>query len=130
MLAREYCDKNKSMKKPIIVSHHMLAGMTKPKDEETKVEENDDEDTIALKKAIKNKMSKSDPNSAIFMEDDEDKVILKVKKAYCEPMVDIDDNENKNPILDYCENIIFPAQGKFFVERSEKNGGSKLYENY
>lgn len=31
------------------------------------------------------KMSKSDPNSAIFMEDTEQEVKTKIKKAYCPP---------------------------------------------
>jgi tyrosyl-tRNA synthetase len=49
MLAREYCDvaKPKIRHKPIILSHHMLAGL----------------------KEGQLKMSKSDPDSAIFMED-------------------------------------------------------------
>ncbi len=33
------------------------------------------------------KMSKSDPNSAIFMEDSEADVNTKIKKAYCPPQV-------------------------------------------
>jgi tyrosyl-tRNA synthetase len=49
MLAREYCDvtRPKIKHKPIILSHHMLAGL----------------------KEGQEKMSKSDPDSAIFMED-------------------------------------------------------------
>ena len=48
MLAREYCDKiNVKEGKPIILSHHMLSGLKEG----------------ALK------MSKSDPDTAIFMED-------------------------------------------------------------
>jgi hypothetical protein len=51
MLAREYCefpDVKKKKRKPIILSHHMLMGL----------------------KAGQAKMSKSDPESAIFMEDE------------------------------------------------------------
>ena len=33
------------------------------------------------------KMSKSDPNSAIFMEDSEAEVSTKIKKAFCPPQV-------------------------------------------
>lgn len=33
------------------------------------------------------KMSKSDPNSAIFMEDSESEVASKIKKAFCPPLV-------------------------------------------
>lgn len=35
------------------------------------------------------KMSKSDPNSAIFMEDSESEVASKIKKAFCPPLVSI-----------------------------------------
>lgn len=49
MLAREYCDGVKRKLKPIILSHHMLPGLLEGQE----------------------KMSKSDPDSAIFMEDTE-----------------------------------------------------------
>ena len=41
-------------------------------------------------------MSKSDPNSAIFMEDSRADVQKKVKQAYCPPQIIKD-----NPIIDY-----------------------------
>ncbi|KAG6383253.1 hypothetical protein SASPL_156999 [Salvia splendens] len=49
MLAREYCDDIKRKNKPIILSHHMLPGLQEGQE----------------------KMSKSDPSSSIFMEDEE-----------------------------------------------------------
>jgi len=87
MLAREYME-NKDIKKkyrfsPIILSHHMLAGL----------------------KQGQEKMSKSDPDSAIFMEDEKADVKRKITKAYCPPLV-----VEGNPILDYTKHIIF---GKF-----------------
>jgi len=54
MLAREYCS---SSSKPVIVSHHMLFGL----------------------KEGQSKMSKSDPDSAIFMEDSVKDVERKIK---------------------------------------------------
>jgi len=59
MLAREYADDAKLDHKPVIISHHMLAGLTGEK------------------------MAKSDPDSAIFMEDSELDITRKMKKAYC-----------------------------------------------
>ena len=47
MLARKYCDHVKGKRTPIILSHHMLYGL----------------------KEGQEKMSKSDPDSALFMED-------------------------------------------------------------
>lgn len=58
MLAREYCDvcKPKRKFKPVILSHRMMPGL----------------------KQGQEKMSKSDPESAIFMEDSEQEVNTKV----------------------------------------------------
>lgn len=61
MLAREYCDAAGIKHKPIILSHHMLYGL----------------------KAGQEKMSKSDPDSAIFMEDTPEDVARKIQNAYC-----------------------------------------------
>ena len=63
-------------------------------------------------------MSKSDPNSAIFMEDTEAEVSTKIKKAFCPPGV-----VEGNPCLEYAAHIVFPWFGKFSVSRSEANGG-------
>ncbi|WIA24057.1 hypothetical protein OEZ85_013671 [Tetradesmus obliquus] len=68
------------------------------------------------------KMSKSDPNSAIFMEDSEGDVNVKIKKAFCPPQV-----TEGNPCIEYIEHIVFPWFSKFELNRSEANGGSKTY---
>jgi tyrosyl-tRNA synthetase len=47
-------------------------------------------------------MSKSNPDSAIFMEDTVKDVEKKIKKAFCPEKI-----IEGNPILDYCRNIIF-----------------------
>jgi tyrosyl-tRNA synthetase len=98
MLAREYCDIMKIKHKPIILSHHMLMGL----------------------KEGEEKMSKSHPESAIFMEDTEAEVNVKIKKAYCPP-----GQVENNPLIDYVRHIIFPKFGKFVVTRTEANGGNK-----
>ena len=92
MLAREYSDDVKITHKPIIVSHHMLKSL-----------KGDD------------KMSKSIPDSAIFMEDSADEVNRKIKHAFC-PAKQVDDN----PIFDYIKYLIFPKLGKFELKRQEK----------
>eukprot|EP00606_Chrysophyceae_sp_TOSAG23-5_P001043 GSChrysophyteH2.ASY1.ANO1.1678.1 assembled CDS len=88
MLAREYAGDKKKKFKPIIVSHHMLSGL----------------------KEGQEKMSKSDPDSAIFMEDSEADVKRKIKKAYCPPEI-----VEKNPILDYARNIVIAYYGKLSI---------------
>lgn len=67
-------------------------------------------------KAGQAKMSKSDPDSAIFMEDSPEDVSRKIKKAFCEPK-----SISENPILDYCKSIIFPSFGKLTVEPKGKD---------
>jgi len=103
MLAREYCDEAKIKYKPVIVSHHMLAGL----------------------KEGQEKMSKSDPDSAIFMEDSESEVNTKIKKAFCPPGV-----VEKNPILEYIKYIIFQSLNVLEVERRVEDGGNKVYKTY
>jgi len=103
MLAREYCDQTrpKIKHKPIILSHHMLMGL----------------------KQGQEKMSKSDPDSAIFMEDAEADVKRKIKKAYCPPEV-----AEGNPILDYARHIVMGYFGEIAVEI--KDEGTRVYTDY
>eukprot|EP00190_Bangiopsis_sp_CCMP1999_P003327 CAMPEP_0198730278 /NCGR_PEP_ID=MMETSP1475-20131203/23724_1 /TAXON_ID= ORGANISM="Unidentified sp., Strain CCMP1999" /NCGR_SAMPLE_ID=MMETSP1475 /ASSEMBLY_ACC=CAM_ASM_001111 /LENGTH=393 /DNA_ID=CAMNT_0044493067 /DNA_START=24 /DNA_END=1205 /DNA_ORIENTATION=+ len=105
MLAREYCDltKPKIKNKPIILSHPMLPGL----------------------KQGQEKMSKSDPESAIFMEDTEQEVRKKIKKAYC-PEKTIEGN----PCLEYTKQLVFPKLGKLEVKRKEEDGGDITYESF
>ncbi|KAE9611544.1 putative tyrosine--tRNA ligase [Lupinus albus] len=103
VLAREYCDDIKRKNKPIILSHHMLPGLQEGQE----------------------KMSKSDPLSSIFMEDEEAEVNLKIKKAFCPPKV-----VGKNPCLEYVKYLILPWFNEFKVERGAANGGDKTFKNF
>ncbi|XP_050224701.1 tyrosine--tRNA ligase 1, cytoplasmic [Mercurialis annua] len=103
VFAREYCDDIKRKNKPVILSHHMLPGLQEGQD----------------------KMSKSDPSSSIFMEDEEAEVNVKIKKAFCPPQ-----QVEKNPCLEYIKYIVFPWFKEFRVERSAEHGGEKIYESY
>lgn len=82
MLAIEYCDLIKRKLKPIIVSHPMLMGL-------------DGSD----------KMAKSNPNSAIFMDDSDQDIDAKINQAYCKP-----GDIKKNPILEYFKYIVFEKE--------------------
>ena len=116
ILAREYHDhlfNNKSKQKllnfrlkPIIVSHHMLMGL----------------------KEGQEKMSKSDPDSAIFMEDTIEDVNRKIKRAFCRPK-----EIEGNPIMDYYRHIIFPyleIDNKTLSIDKKEWGGMKTYSKY
>jgi tyrosyl-tRNA synthetase len=105
--------------KPVVVSHHMLMGLGKPSSTETDV----------VERAIDHKMSKSKPETAIFMNDTFRDVERKIGKAYCpEGVVEC------NPILEYCRYIIFEKlseMGKSFnIDRPQKYGGPLSFESY
>eukprot|EP00877_Chromochloris_zofingiensis_P006719 jgi/Chrzof1/22/Cz01g00230.t1 len=100
MLAREYCDDIKRKFKPVILSHRMMPGLLEGQE----------------------KMSKSDPNSAIFMEDSEGDVNVKIKKAYCPPQV-----VEGNPCIEYIRHIVFPWFKSIEIKRPEQFGGDKAY---
>lgn len=68
-------------------------------------------------------MSKSDPDSAIFMEDTIEDVNRKIKKSFCPEKI-----VEGNPILDYCKSIILPSFGTFTIEI--KNVGKRDYTTY
>lgn len=102
MLAREYCDdcRPKRKLKPIVLSHEMLPGLLQGQE----------------------KMSKSDPKSAIFMEDSEADVNSKIKGAFCPPQ-----QVDGNPCLAYVRLIVLPWYGSFEVSRKAEQGGNKAY---
>lgn len=70
-------------------------------------------------------MSKSDPESAIFMEDTEADVNRKIKNAFCPPK-----QVHENPVFDYIQYIVFGFSDKFHVDRLEKWGGPKTYNSF
>lgn len=71
------------------------------------------------------KMSKSKPDTAIFMTDSEEDIKRKVKKAYCPEGI-----TEENPILEYCEYIIFEKFDTIKIERPEKWGGNLEFNSY
>ena len=100
--------------KPVVVSHHMLMGLGEPPKGEKTVE-----------RAIEMKMSKSTPDSAIFMNDSEEEIQRKIKRAYC-PIGVVEEN----PILEYCKYIIFEKFKTLKVERPKKFGGNLEFNSY
>jgi len=111
VLAREIGEKLFG-RKPVAVHHHMLLGLKEPpKDVEDRM--------MALK------MSKSRPETAIFMMDSGKIVEEKVRNAYCPEGV-----IEENPILDYARQIIFEKFKTFKIERPKKYGGEIEFSNY
>lgn len=119
MLAREV-GQQLGYWKPVVVSHHMLRGLAKPVSNEQD----------ALQRTIELKMSKSKPDTAIFMTDTKEDVQRKINKAYC-----LEGDIKENPVLEYCKYIIFESFERlgiteFVVERPEKWGGTLRFATY
>ncbi len=71
------------------------------------------------------KMSKSKPDSTIFLHDTPEEIRRKIKKAYC-PARQVD----LNPIIEINKYILFVRDGfELVVERPEKYGGTIIYSS-
>ncbi len=114
MLARDIFPKI-GLKPPIAVHHHMLLGL---QHKETK-------GMSSVDKKIELKMSKSKPETAIFMTDTKEDIFRKFKKAYCP-----EKQEEDNPILEYAKYIVFEKYDKITLERDEKFGGNLKINSY
>lgn len=150
MLAREIANQL-GFQKPIVVSHHMLLGLiAKPTSVTISTNTSNEPQTHELAsgditvppgvtgtfsesvvdRTIRMKMSKSNPDSAIFMTDSTEEISRKIAKAYCpEGIVE------ENPILEYCKYIIFESLerlglSEITIERPEKFGGNISFTSY
>jgi len=114
MLAREVAPKL-GFNKPVVVSHHMLMGLGKPPASDLK----------GADRGIELKMSKSKPDSAIFMTDSEEEIKRKLNKAYCPVGI-----AEENPVLEYCRYLIFERFDALKIERPAKFGGDLEFGSY
>ena len=113
MLARDIFPKIKQ-RKPVCVHHHMLLGL-----------QANGKDLEGIERKIAMKMSKSKPETAIFMTDTSKEVIKKFNKAYS-----VDGEIEDNPVLEYFKYIIFEKYKNIKIERPEKYGGNLEYNSY
>lgn len=98
---------------PIAVHQNLIAGLGGPE------AGTNDEESL--------KMSKSKPNSAIFVHDTADEIRTKIKKAYGPPKI-----VEFNPLLNWVKTLVFWGQeeGVFKISRPERFGGDVTYETY
>jgi tyrosyl-tRNA synthetase len=82
------------------------------------------------------KMSKSKPNSCIFVHDSSEEIARKLKKAYCPMPQEVQSNEEKmneqklNPFLDWSKKMIYPAGKVIEIKRKLEWGGDLFYNTY
>jgi len=120
MLARDAAEKL-GWKKPICVHTPLLLGLLKP---EAPSDLRYDEDA-ALNVRISSKMSKSKPESCIFVHDSPETIRSKMKNAYCPPK-----QEEGNPVLEHAKYIVFPRLKTLEIPRPSKYGGPLTFERY
>ena len=104
--------------KPLAVHHHLILGVKKPVIWPVPKEKMQD-----LWSSMK--MSKSDPSSAVFIHDSEDEIRKKLNEAFC-PLGELE----FNPVLDWCNSLIFQNTSSLKVEREPKFGGDITYNSY
>ena len=118
VLAREVAPKL-GWKKPVVVSHHMLMSLQG-------VKEPEGYDVAAERDVeISSKMSKSKPQTCVFVHDSPEEIKRKIGGAFCEAK-----NVMNNPMLDYSKHIIFRALKSMNVERAKKFGGPIEFGSY
>jgi len=104
--------------KPVCIHHHLLQGLEKPA--VWPIPEGKEKEAIASAK-----MSKSKPETCVFIYDSPEEIRQKIAKAFCpEKTVEF------NPILDICKHIIFRERETFTVNRPAKYGGTVEFQSF
>ena len=110
--------KNKTTK-PVAIHHHLLLGLSKPSIWPL---ENPEDARLMLSQM---KMSKSKPDSAVFIHDIEKDIRRKIMKAFC-PEAEVD----FNPILDWTKHLIFTREKEILIKREKQHGGDLRIASY
>ena len=117
ILAREVAEKL-GRKKPVALHHRMLLGLDGMSSASVA-------DEASIDREIDAKMSKSKPNTCIFVHDSAEEIAKKINSAFCPLKV-----VQGNPILEYSREIIFRANKEMKIERPQKFGGDLAYTSY
>lgn len=105
--------------KPIAIHHHLLLGLQKPP-----IWPVPKEKLQELWSSMK--MSKSVPNSAVFLQEDTKTVEQKIMNAFCP-----EGETEFNPVLDWTKHVLFPREKfELIIERPAKYGGTLSFTNY
>jgi tyrosyl-tRNA synthetase len=105
-------------KKPVAIHHHLLQGLLQPI-----LTEVNGKKVMDMEAA---KMSKSKPDSAIFIHDSDEEIKRKINHAFC-PEGEVE----FNPILDWCKHLILNREGSSLeIVRKEEHGGNVTYKSY
>jgi tyrosyl-tRNA synthetase len=104
---------------PIAIHHNLLMGLGKPP-----MWPIDPDRMQEVWAALK--MSKSKPNTAVFITDEPQDIKKKINKAFC-PEGEV----NFNPVLDWAKNLIYMLhRGPIEIKRKEEWGGNLTFATY
>ncbi len=120
ILAREAGEKL-DWGKPVCLHTPMLMGLSGIQEAE---KSSFDEDP-KLNEVIAGKMSKSKPESSIFIHDSPEIIDQKLRKAYCPPRT-----VHGNPVIEYSKVLLFDRSEQFTLERDSKYGGNMEFQSY
>ncbi len=104
--------------KPTCIHHHLLQGLEKPTI--WPIPEGQRKEALASAK-----MSKSKPETCIFIYDSFEEIKKKMKKAFCPERTSA-----YNPVIDICKYIIFRENPVFTISRPAKFGAPLNFENF
>jgi tyrosyl-tRNA synthetase len=104
--------------KPVCVHHHLLQGLEKPPI--WPIPEGEEKEAMSSVK-----MSKSKPETCVFIYDLPAEIKQKMLKAFCpEKTIEF------NPVLEFCKYIIFREKDTFAIERPAKYGGNIEFQSF
>jgi len=115
---KQLLDKNGKPIKPVAVHHHLILGLGKPP-----VWPIPKERLQELWSTLK--MSKSNPDTCIFIHDSPEEIKRKINQAFC-----MEGETEFNPILDWTKHIIFNLNSELEIKRPGKFGGNIKYNSY
>lgn len=109
-------DKRGKIIAPVAIHHNLIAGLDAPSKDDLGKKAKEAEESL--------KMSKSKPNSAVFVHDSPQEINQKTAKAFCPPK-----ETDFNPIINWVKYLIFwgEEKGEFVVDRKKEFGGPVSY---
>jgi len=119
MLARDAAEKL-GWKKPVCVHTPLLVGLQGLQKSEKQFDEN-----AELNIRIGSKMSKSVPESCIFMHDSPEEIEAKIRAAFCPPK-----QADGNPVMEIAKLVVFVERPSLTIPRAAKYGGAETFDSY
>lgn len=104
--------------KPICVHHHLLPSLVKPA--LWPIPKRKEKEAL-----VSAKMSKSMPETCVFIHDSPEEIRTKVGNAFCPERI-----VGFNPIMEICKYIIFRERKTLTVKRAAKFGGTIEFDSY